>query len=170
MKLNKLLAARIITSIHARRGRVVKLKFTRNQLDDDILMKRKVYNDIWKQCIQYDAIIYKDFHKTKSPRDKDAMPLHSMIIEHSSKSRKLNGVGKIFLYFFKMSKYPLITAIHFMIDDVEASQSFQPIGFKKFGVPYCLTLKLISNHLVDYSLQAIQKIIIKILMKTGMIR
>ena len=89
------------------------------------------------------------------------MPLQSMTIEHPSKSRKLNRVGKIFLDLFNLSKYPLITIIHFMIDHVEASQSFQPNGFNKFGVPYCLTLKLISKHSIDYFLQVIQNIIIK---------
>ena len=49
------------------------------------------------------------------------MPLHSMAIEHPSKSGKLNAVGKIFLDLFDLSKYPLITTIHFMIGDVEAS-------------------------------------------------
>ena len=40
MKLNKLLATRMITSIHTRRGRVVKLKSNRYQLVVDILIKR----------------------------------------------------------------------------------------------------------------------------------
>ena len=40
MKPNKLLAARIIISIHARRERVVKLKSAQYQLADDILLKR----------------------------------------------------------------------------------------------------------------------------------
>jgi hypothetical protein len=48
-----------------------------------------------------------------------------------------------------------------MVDDVEASQSFQPNGLKKFGVPYFFTLKLISKHPIDYFLHAIQNIIIK---------
>jgi hypothetical protein len=39
---------------------------------------------------------------TKSPREKDIMPLPSMRIEHTSKSRKLNGVGKIFLVLFDL--------------------------------------------------------------------
>ena len=75
-----------------------------------------------------------------------------MTIEHPSKSAKLNGVSKIFLDLFNLSKYPLITTIHFMIDDVEDSQYFKPNGFKKFGVPYCLTLKLISKNSIDYFL------------------
>jgi hypothetical protein len=151
----------MITSIHAQRGRVVKLKSTRYQLVEDILRKRKFHNHIWKQFIQANAISYKHFHKTKSPREKYAMPLHSMTIEHPSKSRKLNGVGKIFLYFFNLYKYTLITIIYFMVDDVEASWSFQTNGFKKFGVPYCLTLKLISNLSIDSLLQSIQSIINK---------
>ena len=40
MKPNKLLTSLIIISIHARRGRVVKLKSARYQLVDEILMKR----------------------------------------------------------------------------------------------------------------------------------
>jgi hypothetical protein len=51
MKPNKLLETQIITSIHPRRGRAIKLKSTRYQLADDILMKRNFDNHIWKQCI-----------------------------------------------------------------------------------------------------------------------
>ena len=49
------------------------------------------------------------------------MPVHSMTIKHLSKQGKLNGVGKIFLDLIDLHKYTLITAIHFMVDDVEAS-------------------------------------------------
>ena len=68
-----------------------------------------------------------------------------MTIKHSSKSRKLNEVGKIFPDFFDLIKYTLITTIQFMVDDVKASRSFQTNGFKKFEVPYCLILKLVSD-------------------------
>ena len=63
----------------------MKLKSTRYQLDDDILRKRNFDNHLWKQCIQSSAIIYKYFDKTKSPREKDAIPPHSVKIEHPSK-------------------------------------------------------------------------------------
>ena len=119
MKLNKLLAAQIITSIHVRRGRDVKLKTTRYQLVDEIFLKRNLDNHLWKQCIQANAIRYKFCHKTTSPGEKNAMPLYSVTIEHASKQGKLNGVGKIFQYLFDLNKYTLITPIHFMIDDVE---------------------------------------------------
>lgn len=89
------------------------------------------------------------------------MPLHSMTIEHPSKLGKLNRVGKIFLDLFDLHKYTIITTIHFMIDDVESSQSFQPNVFKKFGSPYRLFMKLISKNLIDCLLQTTQKIIIK---------
>ena len=102
MKPNKLLAAWIITSVHAIRGRVVKLKSTQYQLDDDILKKRKFDSHIWKQCIQANAIRHKHFYKNKSPREKDAMPPHFVTIEHPSKSGKLNGVSKIFPYLFDL--------------------------------------------------------------------
>ena len=124
MKPNKLLAARIITSIHARRGRVVKLKSTRYQLADDILMKRNFNNHIWKQCIQANSIRQRTFHKNKSPREKNAKPLHSVTIEHQSKSWKLNGVSKIFPDLVDLNKYTLITIIYFIIDDVKASHYF----------------------------------------------
>lgn len=62
------------------------------------------------------------------------MPLHSMTIEHPSKQGKLNGVGKIFLDLFDPHKYTLIPAIHFMVDEIETSQSFQSNVFKEFGV------------------------------------
>ena len=121
MKPNELLATQIITSIHGRRGRAVKLKSTRYQLAIDILMKRNFDNYTWQQCIASNAIRYKDFHKNKSLMEKDAMPRHFMTIKHSSKSGKLNGVGKIFLDLFDMYKYALITTIHIIIDDVEVS-------------------------------------------------
>ena len=89
------------------------------------------------------------------------MILHSMRIEHPSKLGKLNGVGKIFLVFFDMPKYLLITTIDFMIDDVEVSWSFQLNGFKKFGFPHCLSLKLISKHIINYFIPNIQKTIIE---------
>ena len=111
----------------------------------DILMKRNFDNHIWKKCIQDVSIKYKYFHKATSLREKDAMLTHLVTIEHLSKSRKFNGVGYIFPYLFDLNKYIIITTIHFMVDDFEASQSFQTNGFKKFGVPYCLTLKLVSK-------------------------
>jgi hypothetical protein len=104
MKLNKLLATRMITSIHARRGRVVKLKSTRYQLVVDILMKTKFDNHIHKQCIQDESIRYRYFNKATSVREKDAMPPHSVTIKHPLKSGKLNGVGKIFLDLFDLNK------------------------------------------------------------------
>jgi uncharacterized membrane protein len=88
------------------------------------------------------------------------MPSHFVTIKHPSKSRKLNGVGKIFLGLFDMYKYIIITTIHFMVDDIEASRSFQTNGFKKCRVPYCLTLKLVSKHLIDSLIQSTQMIII----------
>ena len=99
-KINKLLATRIITSIHIWRGWAMKLKFAWYQLVDDILLKRNFDDHLSQQCFQVDAIKYTDFHKTTSPREKYAMPLHSMTFEHPSKSWKLNGVGKIFLDLF----------------------------------------------------------------------
>ena len=168
MKPNKLLAAWIITSIHARRGRVVKYKSIRYKLVDDILLKRNFDSHLWKQCIKVDAIRHKYFHKATSPREKIAMPLHSVTIEHLSKSAKFNGVGKIFPYLFDLNKYTLITTIHFVIDDVEARLYLQTNGFKKFGVPYCMTLQLISKHSIDSLLQSTQTIIVY-LTKTGMI-
>ena len=129
-------------------------------MNDDILLKRNFDSHLWKQCIQAGAIRYIDLHKTTSPREKDAIPPQSVTTKHLSKSGKLNGVGKIFLDFFDMYKYTLITTIHFMIDDVKASQSFQINGSKMFGVPYCMNLKLNSKHSIDSLLQATQMIII----------
>ena len=48
IKPKKLLPARMIFSIHARRGRVVKLKSTRYQLTVDILIKRNFGNHTWQ--------------------------------------------------------------------------------------------------------------------------
>ena len=121
MKPNKLLASQIITSIHAWRGRVVKWKFVQYQLTNDILLKRNFDSHLWHQYIQDNAIRHRTFHKNKIPREKIAKPLHSITIEHPSKLGKLNGVGKIFPDLFDLHKYTLITTIHFMVDDVEAS-------------------------------------------------
>ena len=84
MKANKLLVALIITSIHARRGRAVKLKFTRYKLVVDILMKRNFGNHKRKHFIQANAR-YNYFHNNKSIREKDTMPRHFMTIKHPSK-------------------------------------------------------------------------------------
>ena len=48
-----------------------------------------------------------------------------------------------------------------MVDDVEASECLQSNVFIKFGVPYCLFMKLISKHSIDYFLRTIQRTIIK---------
>ena len=155
MNFNKLLAARMITSIHARRGRAVKLKSNRYQLAVDILIKRNFKSFIQKQCDQDDSTKYKDFHKIENLREKIAKPLHSVTIEHPSKSGKLNEIGKIFP---DLNKYTLTTTISYMIDDVEAIQSFQNNGFELMGVFYCLTLKLNSKHSVNYFLPNMQMI------------
>ena len=152
MKLNKLLAARMITSIHARRGRVVKLKSNQYQLVVDILIKRNFNSFIRKQCIQDDSTRYKDFHKIKNIREKIAKPLHSVTIEHLSKLRKLNEIGNIFPDLFDLNKYTLTTTISYMIDDVEAIKSFQNNGSKPMGVFYYLTLKLNSKYSIKYFL------------------
>ena len=85
----------------------------------DILIKRNFNSFIRKQCVQDDSTRYKYFHKIKNLRDKIAKPLHSIAIEHPSKSGKLNEVGKIFPELFDMNKYTFTTAISCMIDDVE---------------------------------------------------
>ena len=159
MKPNKLVATRIIISIHVRRGQYVKLKYARYQLANDILLKRSYDSHLFPKCIQAYVTRYQYFHTTTILRKKDARPLHSMTIEHPSKQGKLNGVDKIFPYLFKPHKYTLMTIIYF--DDVEASQSLQFNVFIKFGVPYCLIMKLISKHSTDCLLQTIQRTIIK---------
>ena len=104
---------------------------------------------IWRQCIQDCSTRYRDFHNKESPRERIAKPLHSVTIEHPSKSRKLNEVGNIFPYLFYLNKYTVITTITCMIDDVESSQCFQTIRYKMIGVLYCLTLKIISSHSIE---------------------
>ena len=111
----------------------MKLKSTRYRLVDDILLKRNFDSHLWKKCIQAYVARYQDCHRTTRLRKKDAMPLHSVTIEHPSKQGKLNGVGKIFLDLFEPHKYTCITTIYFMVDDVEASQSLQSNVFIKFG-------------------------------------
>ena len=141
MKLNKLLAARMIISIHARRGRAVKLKSNRYQLAIDILIKRNFNNFIQKQCIQDDSTRYKDFHNIKNLREKIAKPIHSVTIEHLSKSRKLNEASKIFPDLFYLNKYTLTITISCMIDDIEASHFLKTNGSKMMGASFCLTSK-----------------------------
>ena len=115
MKFNKLLAAQMITSIHARRGRAVKLKSTRYQVAIE-----KFDSHIWRECIQDYSTKYRDCHKKESLRERIAKPLHFVTIEHPSKSGKLNEIGKIFPDLFDLNKYTLTTTISCMIDDVEA--------------------------------------------------
>ena len=105
----------MITSIHVRRGRAVKLKSIRCQVAVD-----KFDSCIWRQCIQDYSTRYRDFHNNESPRERIAKPLHSVTIEHLSKSGKLNEIGKIFPDLFDLNKYTLATTISRIIDDVEA--------------------------------------------------
>ena len=100
MKLNNSITTQIKIPNQFKKRKSCETEDTRHQLANDILQKRNFDNHIWKQCIQVDAISYKEFHKTTSPREKDAKPLHSVTFEHPSKSGKLNGVGKIFLDLF----------------------------------------------------------------------
>jgi hypothetical protein len=155
MKFNNLLAARMITSIHARRGRAVKLKLIRCQVAVD-----KFNSCICRQCIHDYSTRYKDFHNKESPRERTAKLLHFVTIKHPTKSGKLNEVGKIFPDLFDLNKYTLTTMISCMIDDVEAIQSFQINGSELMGAFYCLTLKLNSKHSVNYFLPNMQMIII----------
>ena len=90
-------------------------------MDIDILIKRNFNSFIRKQCIQDDSTRYRDFHNNESQRERIARLLHFVIIEHPTKSQKLNEIGKIFL---DLNKYTLTTTISYMIDDVEAIQSF----------------------------------------------
>ena len=140
MKPNKLLVARIIISIHARRG-AVKLKSARYQSFDDILLKRNYDSHLWPKCIQSYVTRYHDFHRTARLRMKDAMGLPSVTTKHPSKYGKLNRVGRIFPNLFDLHTHTLITTIFFMVNDVEASQSLQSNVLMKFGVPYCLFMK-----------------------------
>ena len=64
MKFNKLLAARMITSIHARRGRAVKLKPIRCQV-----VVNKFNSCICRQCIHDYSTRYRDFHNKESLRE-----------------------------------------------------------------------------------------------------
>ena len=86
MKLNKLLAATRIVSIHARKGRVVRLKYARFQLTYDILLQR-IYDKNLLRCQVYRI--------TTSAQKKDELPLQSMTIEHLFKQGKLNVFGNI---------------------------------------------------------------------------
>ena len=133
----------------------MKLKYTRCQVAID-----QFDSHIWKQCIQYYSTRYRDFHNKESLRERIAKPLHFVTIEHLSKSGKLNEIGKIFPDLSYLIKYTLVTIISYMIDDVEASRSFQNYRSKMIGVLYCLTLKIISQHLIDSLLPTIQNIII----------
>jgi hypothetical protein len=155
MNFNKLLGAQMTTSIHARRGRAMKLKSIRCQVAVD-----KFDSCIWRQCIQDYSTRYRDFHNNISPRERLAKPLHSITIERLSKSGKLNDIGKIFPDLFDLKKNTLTTTISCMIDDVEAIQSFQNNSSELMGVFYCLTLKLHSKHLVNYFLPNMKMIII----------
>jgi hypothetical protein len=155
MKFNKLLVARMMTSIHARRGRVVKLKPIRCQVVVD-----KFNSCICRKCIHDYSTRYRDFHNKESRRERTAKLLHSATIEHLTKSGKLNEVGKIFPDLLDLNKYTLTTMISCMIDDVEAIQSFQNNGSELMRAFYCLTLKLNSKHSVNYFLQNMQMIII----------
>ena len=88
---------------------------------------------ICRQCIHDYSTRYRDFHSKESLRERTAKLLHSVTIEHPTKSGKLNKVGKIFLDLRDLNKYTLTTMISCMIDDVEAIQSFQNNGSEMMG-------------------------------------
>ena len=121
----------------------------------------KFDNCIRRQCIQDYSTRYRDFHNNESLSERIGKPLHSITIEHPSKSGKLNEIGNIFPDLFDLNKYTLTTTISCMVDDVEAIYSFQNNGSKLMGVFYCLTLKLNSKHSIDYFLPNMQKTIIE---------
>jgi hypothetical protein len=141
MKFNKLLAARMITSIHARRGRAVKLKPIRCQVAIN-----KFNSCICRQCIHDYSTRNRDFRKKESMRERIAKLLHSVTIEHPTKSGKLNEVGKIFPDLFDLNKYTLTTMISCIIDDVDAIYSFQNNGSELMRTFYCLQMIIIINN------------------------
>ena len=89
------------------------------------------------------------------------MPPQSITIKHPSKLGKLNEVGKIFPYLVDLNKYNLITTISFIIDDIEAIQSFQNNGSNLMGVLYGLTLKIISQYSINHLFPSTKKIIVE---------
>jgi hypothetical protein len=60
-----------------------------------------------------------------------------------------------------LNKYNLITTISFIIDDIEAIQSFQNNGSNLMGVLYGLTLKIISQYSIDHLFPSTKKIIVE---------
>ena len=92
MKLNKLLAARKIISIHAWKGRVLKMKFNRCQLTYDILLIRSYDNNWLRLQARY------------------VFPLLSVTIKHPIIIGKLIVSGKIIPRLFKMHKFILVDA------------------------------------------------------------
>ena len=133
MKLNKLLAARRIVSVHAWKGRAIILNSTQFQLTYDILLQRS-----------YDkhSLRFQVYWINTSAQKKYIFPLQFVIIEHLLKQGKLNVFGKIILNLLKMHK----------LNDYEAIQSLQCNVIIRFGVPNGLVFYITYFDLTDYLL------------------
>ena len=86
MKLNKLLVARIIISVHAWKGRDVKMKFDWCQFTHDILLLRSYDNHLLR-CQSYRI--------NMGTEKKHVLPLQIATIEHPLIQGKLTIFGKI---------------------------------------------------------------------------
>ena len=126
IKLSKLLVARRIVSVHAWKGRSIRLKSTQCQLTYDILLQR-IYDNHLLRCQVYWI--------TTSAKKKYELPLQFVTIKHPFKLGKFNVFGKIIPNFFKMHKYILTDATDLMVNYYEAIQYSQCNVIIRFGVP-----------------------------------
>lgn len=153
MNLNKLLVARRIVSIHAWKGRTIRLKSTQCKLTYAILLQISYGNH---------SLRFQFYWITTSAQKKYVFPLQSVTIEHPLKQGKLNVFGKIILNLLKLHKYILTNTTYLMVTDYEAIQSSQCNVITRFGVPNGLVFYITYFDLTEYLLWIIQKTIIKL--------
>ena len=141
MKLNKLLEARKIVSIHAWKGTVVKLKSNQCQITYDILLLRS-YDDHFLICQAYQI--------TTSIHNIYVLSLLSSTIEHLLIEGKWIVFGKIIPNLFKNHKYILISATYLTVTDYEAIHSSQCNVIIRFRVPNSLVLLITYSYLTNF--------------------
>lgn len=113
MKLNKLLVARIIILVHARKGRALKMKSDRCQFTHDILLIRS-----------YDTHLFRRqaYQINMSTKNKHVFPVQTATIKHPLIQGKLTVFGKIIPNLLKMHKYILTDSTYLIMNDYDAIQ------------------------------------------------
>ena len=142
MKLNNSFTTWINIPNQFKKRKSCETEDTRYQLVFDILIKRSFCQSQSQFC---QILRFAQGYKFE---EKEYKVSYFMTIKHPNQGSWMELV-RSFHICFNLNKYSLITTIHFIINDVEASQSFQTNSCKKCGFHYWLTLKWVSKHSME---------------------